>query len=338
MLKILKLKEKNKKFIDNKIYLKQILIIFFLVIFTLITILIHFFYDDINKKFLSINEIQNLLPFEKELQFWVPLGFLIAGYGLPIVGASMQIMTKNKLSGPTTLGYYPLILTAIMVSTLIMGGPIWIKYLLSFSFSFFILLINFLITKSNIIFNNFKVVLIGFTISAIFTSINWLLHKYVPISIEPLQWLSGNSDSTPDEKKIIISGSIVLISTTIIIFLSPILNIISKDFLLAKSLGININLIYWIIASLGILITISSVLIAGGVVLLGIIIPHIVRIMFRTNNNILVLTMSGLLGMFLLIISNWVSRTLIPNMNINLITAIVSIPVFFMILRKNKND
>lgn len=334
MLKVSKLIQKNKKFIQNNFNLKILWVLIPLIIISLLIILISLFYDDASARFLTINEIKNLLPFEKENQFWTPLGYVIAGYGLPIVGGTMQIMTRNKLAGPTTLGYYPLILTAIMVSTLIMGGPLWIKYILAFSFSISVLLINFIITKSNVITNNFKVVLIGFVISAIFTGVNWLLHEYAQINISPLQWLSGGSDSVPDEKKLIISGVIVLVCTTILLLITPILNIISKDFLLAKSLGININLIYWIVALLGILITVSSVLLAGGVVLLGIIIPHISRMILRTSDNRIILPISGILGMLLLVISNWITRSLMPNMNINLLTAFVAIPVFILILRK----
>lgn len=283
--------------------------------------------------------IQDLNGIDYESQLLPSVAALMAGFGIPIIGACMQVTTRNKLAEPTTLGFYPVVFMGMLLSQLSLGNNTT-NYIFPLLLSFGVVAINFLVVRGKPGQQTFKSILIGFAINAIITGVNYLIQNYTKAVGNPLAWLSGNFGS-PTREKIIISSILIICSTSILFMLIPFFNIIQKDYILAKTLGIKVDLIYWIVAACAIVTTVSSVIIIGGVILLGIVVPHLVRMIFRTEDNRIVLLMSGIFGMFLLSMSMWlvnaISYYTAFTLNINILTAILAIPVFILILKKGKN-
>ncbi len=270
-----------------------------------------------------------------------PLGYLIAGIGVPIVSCCLQSTTRNKLAEPTTLGFFPVILMAIMVSSVNpFGSNIYFQWIFACCFSSIIIFMNLILTKKDISKSTMKSVLIGFTFNGIITGINWILYTYLPSltsSINPLVWLAGTNLVPLTSTNVIISGVVCLVFTIALLIMIPYYNVIQKDPILAKSLGINVNTVYWITAFFSIFIVVGASFVAGGVMLLGLVIPHLIRMIFRTDDNTVVMTVSPFLGSALLLASNILRNGY--NLNMNLLTAILAIPVFIILLtRKNHHD
>ena len=183
--------------------------------------------------------------------------------------------------------------------------------------------------------------MIGFAINAIATGCNYLIIEYGNVSgMDALSWLKGSFGGVT-KTNLYISMSLILFFLIILFSLIPQFNIIQKDYILAKSLGINVDLIYWIVAFCAIIITISSVFLVGGVVLMGVVVPHIVRMIFRTDDNKIVIPMSGIFGLFLLSMSNWMIKAISyygVSLNINILVAVLAIPVFILVLKGGKKE
>ena len=79
-----------------------------------------------------------------------------------------------------------------------------------------------------------------------------------------------------------------------------------------------------------------SVILAGIIGWIGLIIPHIARLLFGADNKI-ILPISALLGgIFLLIVDN-ASRIIFSfEIPIGIVTAIIGIPIFIMVLKNAK--
>lgn len=263
---------------------------------------------------------------------------ILAGIGLPLVGASMQVTTRNKLAEPTTLGFYPIIYMGLLLSQLSLSSN-GTDFGFSFLLSFMVVFINFIVLRGKASKQTFKSILIGFALNAIITGCNYLIITYSRAKGDPLSWLTGSFGNVTLER-IYISTGLILFFTVVLLFLIPYFNIIQKDYIIAKTLGIKVDLIYWIVAFSAVVITVSSVLIIGGVVLIGIVVPHLVRISFRTDDNRIVLPFSALFGMFLLSMSSWmvsgISSEYGVSLNINLLIALISVPIFFLILRGSR--
>lgn len=329
----LKLSQYNFQNKKNNFNFKEIIFMIILIIFSISIIVIKFFYY--NDRWLTIDEITTSIYLNNLYQ---NITYILVGFCIPIVGASMQIVTQNKLAEPTTLGFYPVIYMGILLSQLTINSSAT-SYIFAILLSTFVILINFLIVKGNPTNNTFKSVLIGFSINAITTGINYLIINYSNANGDPLLWLSGNI-GTITLNRLIISSTISIFFTLIILFASPYLNIINKNYILAKVLGIKINLIYWIIAICSLMVSISSILLLGGIILLGIVVPHIIRILIKPSNVFMLFILSGIFGSSMLVCSAWLVETISYNFNlvfnINFLPSIFSIFIFINLFKNKK--
>ncbi len=322
---------KNKKLSNcSSLSKKEVLLVIFFIIISMILIVSRFFYT--GNKWLNPNEVISELYIQN---LYINLSYLLVGFAIPIVGASIQIITQNKLAEPTTLGFYPIIYMGALLAQLTINSNAF-SYVFSILLSCSVIFINFLIVHGNPTNNTFKSVLTGFCINAIITGVNYLIINYSDAIGNPLSWLSGNIGAvTPN--RLIISGTILGIFTIIILFLSPYLNIINKNYLLAKVLGIKINLIYWIIAICSVMVTISGVLLIGGVILLGIVVPHMIRIILKPNNVFYLFLLSGIFGSALLLSSSWLTEIISYNfsimLSVNFLPSLLSIFIFIYLLK-----
>lgn len=328
------LKYKNTKFnIKNKLPTKIKVGIFFIVLICLGVSLLSFFLDirfgDV--RFIDYSKFNDLYLTKWVLQ---PIGLMMAGIGLPAISCCLQITSRNQLAEPTTLGFYPIILLSLIVTKLTLS-TLWVELISGFGFCLVIALINLLLSRQSIYKSNFKLVLIGFCLNGMFTGINWIIVSYKNISgINPLDWLLGGTSYTLTENNIIICSSIIIVCVLIIFILIPYLNIIQKDILLAKTLGVNVEAVFWIVGILSVFIVVSSIMIAGYVMLIGLVAPHFFRIIFKTNNTKIIIPLSSIFGMFVLLSANMLRNG--TNVNINLLPGIMCIPILFMLLLGKK--
>jgi len=186
--------------------------------------------------------------------------------------------------------------------------------------------------KSSIV----MIVLAGMVISAVFEALVSLL-KYVADPEEELPvityWLMGSmSRSTYDN--LLMGAPFILIGTIVIFALRWRLNILSLNDDEASSLGMNIQVMRLIFIGASSMITASCVSMCGQVGWVGLLVPHIAR-MIGGNNNCSVIPISAGLGAFLMIIMDTFARSATAaEIPISILTAIIGAPVFIILLRK----
>ena len=102
----------------------------------------------------------------------------------------------------------------------------------------------------------------------------------------------------------------------------------------ARHLGIDVDrvkiaLIIWVAIGVG-----TSVAMVGTIAFVGLVVPHIVRMLIGPN-HIFLLPASALAGAILLLIADTLSRTLIAptELPVGIITAIIGVPFFISLLR-----
>jgi len=102
----------------------------------------------------------------------------------------------------------------------------------------------------------------------------------------------------------------------------------------ARHLGIDVNrvkigLIIWVAIGVG-----TSVAMVGTIAFVGLVVPHIVRMLIGPN-HIYLLPASALAGAILLVVADTLSRTVIAptELPVGIITAIIGVPFFISLLR-----
>jgi iron complex transport system permease protein len=113
------------------------------------------------------------------------------------------------------------------------------------------------------------------------------------------------------------------------------LNILARGDLQAMALGVatgTLSLLIYVLASL---LTASAVTLAGSVGFVGLIVPHLIRLLGATDHRIL-LPCSVLLGGSLVVTADTVARTALApqQLPVGIITALLGVPMFLYLLNR----
>jgi len=105
----------------------------------------------------------------------------------------------------------------------------------------------------------------------------------------------------------------------------------------AHYLGLNVERTKLILIGAASLMTASAVSVSGIIGFVGLIVPHMVRMIFGPDNRILI-PVSAITGAILLVFSDTIARTLLSpvELPVGIITALLGAPFFCYLLRKRK--
>lgn len=127
---------------------------------------------------------------------------------------------------------------------------------------------------------------------------------------------------------------LILIGIVLSYFYSRDLNIISMGEDTAQHLGVNTERTKKILLTLGSLISAAAVAVSGLIGFVGLMIPHITRLIFGPDHRLL-LPASVVIGAIYLVACDTLARVLF-NLPVGIITALAGGPFFIFLLRKKK--
>ncbi len=259
----------------------------------------------------------------------------VVGAGLSCAGAAFQGLFSNPLATPDTLGVASGASFGAVLAMLVGGNMIGIQGM-ALIFGLISCLITFLIGRSSRRGSIVMIVLAGLVVSSVFEALVSLM-KYVADPQDELPvityWLMG-SMSRANYKNLVMGIPFIVIGIIIIFALRWRLNILSFNEDEARSLGVNVKIlrVAFILASS--MITASCVSMCGQVGWVGLLVPHISRMM-RGNNNCKVIPVSISLGAFFMIVMDTFARSATASeIPISILTAIIGAPVFIVLLKK----
>ena len=263
------------------------------------------------------------------------LAAALIGASLSVAGASFQAMFVNPLVSPSLLG----VLAGASFGAalgMVFSGSWFAVQCLTFFFGFLAVGIAVGIAKMHK-GNTILLLILGGVISgAMFTSLLSVI-KYIadPANQLPaiVQWLMGGL-SLVDYKTLLAAGIPQLVSIALVIIFSGYLNALSMGDEEARALGVAVERIRLFLIFLATLMGALTVVIAGMIGWVGLIIPHITRMLVGPDNKILI-PASALIGAIYLIAVDNLSRMLfVVEIPMGIVTSLVGIPFFVIILRK----
>jgi iron complex transport system permease protein len=270
----------------------------------------------------------------------------LVGASLAIAGAAFQGLLRNPLADPYTLGVSSgasvgAVLTIFLNITLPFIGIYTLPFL-SIVFSFLTILIVMVFARK--IDRAMKVETIILT-GIIFSS---FLGAFISLMIaltgdelrQIIGWLLGSVSMRGWDYIRIIIPFFVIGSVLLLVNVHE-LNAMSFGEERAQHLGVNVQKRRMMILLAGSVLTGSAVAVSGTIGFIGIVIPHLMRILWGPDHKSL-LPLSILTGSGFLIFTDLVARTIISptELPIGVITAIIGAPVFAMILigRKRREE
>lgn len=258
--------------------------------------------------------------------------WLVGGL-LALAGCLMQILLTNPLADPYVLGTSGGAAVANLIAMLLGLSLFWqhcATILGAFAAMMLVLYLARFATG-----NCYRLLLIGFITAAGFAAIISLILCITPAeSLHPmLFWLMGDIDTNSGS----LYGMLVLtFGLFISLLISKQLNILYRGELVAQGLGIATQNLYFIIYLLCVLLTATAVTLAGTIGFIGLIIPHIARLIVGTDHRYL-LPASVLAGGSLLCFADLLARNLFSPQQIpvGIMTAFIGIPIFLILLRRS---
>jgi iron complex transport system permease protein len=157
-------------------------------------------------------------------------------------------------------------------------------------------------------------------------------------TIQALGWLFGDLSLAKWSE---VTGILPYLAAgfAVIGFFSYRLNVLQLDEQQAKALGIHVERTKFILLVMTTLPAAAAVSVSGVIGFVGLIVPHIVRLIWGPDHRFL-LPMSGIMGAVIIILSDSLARTIFAprELPLGIITALLGAPFFLYLLRKQKKD
>ena len=259
----------------------------------------------------------------------------ITGALLGIAGALMQVLLRNPLADPYILGVSGgasvAALLAIMAgaSGMMLSGSAFAGALLS-------TLLVFTLAHGRGHWDSTRLLLTGVVLAAGWGAVISLL-----LAISPgtqlhgmLFWLMGDLgfSRTPW-----VGSLVLLFLLPVALAISPSLNLLARGELPAASLGVSVGRLRTTIYVLASLATASAVTQAGNIGFVGLIAPHMLRLLGARDHRLLIPGVA-LLGGTLLLLADAISRLIIEprQLPVGVLTALLGVPLFLLLLFRSR--
>lgn len=312
-----------------KAHLKKIIFLFIILLFALLL--------GISKGSVNLPLPELLLKVNRHILFLRLMRLalaMVAGCGLSVSGIALQAILRNPLAEPYLLGTSSgaglgAVLAIIAgIYTIYLPFAAFLGALLSIILVYVMSQQDNKIPVQSLILSGviLSIALSGIVIFLISISSNEALHGLT-------WWLWGNLQVY--DPKLLLTVSIVVASGIAAIFiLAQDLNAISIGEEEAVHLGIDTESAKKLLFFITSLITASIVCISGIIGFVGLIIPHMMRIIVGPNHKILI-PASCIAAAAFMVICDTLSRTLFTPLEIpiGVITAIIGAPVFMILLK-----
>ncbi len=257
------------------------------------------------------------------------------GAGLACAGAAFQSLFTNPLATPDTLGVASGASFGAVLA-MMAGGNLIAVQLTALVAGMVSCLLVYAIGRSKNKGSIVMVVLSGMVVSALFQALVSLL-KYLADPEDQLPaityWLMG-SMAGASYRNLVLGLPFIGIGVVTLFLLRWRLNILSLSEDEAKSLGVNLPLLRFCVIASSSLITASCVSMCGQVGWVGLLVPHITRMISGSNNKSVVPFCISLGAVFMLVMDTAARSMSAAEIPLSILTAVIGAPFFISLLRK----
>jgi iron complex transport system permease protein len=263
---------------------------------------------------------------------------MFGGAAMAVSGVLLQAVMKNPLADPGIIGISSgASLVAVLITAFFpalyfftplfafLGGMI--AFLLVYSLSW----------KGGL--SPLRIILVGVAVNAMFTGLMSAFNSGTGSNYSGVASIV-NANITmktwDDLQTLLLYGVVGLIAS---FFVLGQCNLLALEDKTARSLGVNVNKSRIVISVIAVLLAGISTAVIGPISFLGLIVPHIARLLVGSNHKILV-PYTILLGAFTLLLADTVGRTIAAPYEISasVIMSVVGGPFFIILLRRSRQN
>jgi len=268
-----------------------------------------------------------------ELRMPRAIGAFAVGALLALAGCLMQVLLRNPLADPYVLGISGgaacMALLGMSMGLTILPVPV-----LAFAGALGSTLLVFVLARGKGAWSSTRILLTGVVVAAGWGALISLILATGPDASlrSMLYWLMG------DLSYVRLSGWWLLPLAAVVGFLwfrARSLNILTGGETQARLLGESSQRVFWEIYVIASLLTALAVSIAGSIGFVGLIIPHLMRMIVGADHRRL-LPAAALFGGIFLVVADTAARTLLAprHLPVGVLTALIGVPLFLFLLNR----
>lgn len=263
---------------------------------------------------------------------------MLGGAATAVSGVLLQAVMKNPLADPGIIGVssgasFVAVLITAFVPALYFYTPIlaFIGGMLAF------LLVYGLSWKGGL--SPLRIILVGVAVNAMFTGLMSAFNSSTGSNYSGVASIV-NANITmktwSDVRVLLIYTAIGLVAS---IFILGQCNLLALEDKTARSIGVNVTRTRIIVSVIAVLLASISTAVIGPISFLGLIVPHIARLLVGSNHKVLV-PYSIVFGAFVLLLADTLGRTIAAPYEISasVIMSVIGGPFFIILLRRSKGN
>lgn len=265
---------------------------------------------------------------------------LLVGGSLGCAGAAMQGTFSNPLAEPGIVGVSAGAavgaVTAIVVGVTALGT--WSVTAAAFAGGLVTVALVYLAARDGGRTEVVTLVLTGLAVNALAGALlGLLMFTSTDAELRSITFWQLGSVAQATWPKVAAVVPVAVLGGLAAVVLAPKLDLLALGERPARHLGVDVERLRLQMLVIVALLTAAAVAVSGVILFVGLVVPHLVRMLVGPSHRVLVVV-SGLAGALLLVVADLVARTVAAPSEIPLgvLTALVGSPFFFWLLRRTR--
>jgi len=257
------------------------------------------------------------------------------GGSLALAGGLLQVLLRNPLADPYVLGVSGGAAVAALCAMLLGIASPWLP-VSALGGALVSTALVFVLARGDGAWSPTRLLLTGVVLASGWGAVIALLLSVAPEAQlrGMLFWLIGDLSSAPVPWLPLVT---LAAASLVVAAFARDLNALARGELSAAALGVSVRNVGWTMLAVAAVLTAVAVTTAGAIGFIGLIVPHLVR-MLAGNDQRVLLPASALGGGVLLLLSDTAARQVIApaQLPVGVVTALIGVPVFLYLLAKGR--
>ena len=265
----------------------------------------------------------------------------LAGAALAVAGVAYQGVFRNPLADPYLLGVASgaglgAVVAFIVPLPAVLYG-IGIVQLAAFATALATVALVYLLARVGGATPVTTLLLAGVALGALASAVtSYLMYLHGDKLLVIYSWMLGGFNVT-SWQQVLVTLPYVLVGIILVSLHGRLLNVLQLDEEQAAALGVEVERLKLLVVTAATLTTAAAVAVSGLIGFVGLVVPHVVRLLFGPDHRLLV-PLAAVYGAAFLVAADALARTLLAQseLPVGVITAACGAPFFLYLLRRHK--
>lgn len=266
------------------------------------------------------------------------------GAALAVAGATLQSLLRNALADPSVLGVSSGAGVGVLSAMVLVGGGAWaLRPFTATAGAAGTMVVVYLVAQRRGRLDAWSLLLSGVIVNAFNGAIMLSLYMFaLPSELKQyIHWSIGSIPDFPSGELLGLCGGLTALSWAWLLGRAQAFNVQSLGDDVAASSGIHMVRLRIETFGLASLLTAAAVALAGPVGFLGLIVPHVGRLILGADHRRLILA-SGFIGAAFLVLADTFCRSTVlrfgQELPVGVVTALTGVPFFLVLLRRRLRE